>query len=139
MIGQLCNGQDKLVYTINLDNQMPREHALRGIDHFLDRRDLRRHLVRFYSPMGRPSIDPKSVSVTCTTANIANLSAFDAAVAAGTRHSVPHAYADPLPLSIAGKKAVVEPQTCFGPSCFQVERIALASNDRKAARAASKF
>jgi transposase len=58
MMGQLGGGQDKLFYLFNLDDHIPREHLQRGIDHFLDLRDLRRHLAPFYSPMGRPSIDP---------------------------------------------------------------------------------
>uniref|UniRef100_UPI0038B8A7DE hypothetical protein n=1 Tax=Paraburkholderia sp. RL17-337-BIB-A TaxID=3031636 RepID=UPI0038B8A7DE len=32
---------------------------MRDIDHFLDLRDLRQHLAPFYSPMGRPAIDPE--------------------------------------------------------------------------------
>jgi len=59
MMGQLGCGKDKLFYSFNLDNHVPREHLLRGIDHFLDLRDLRQHLAPFYSPMGRPSIDPE--------------------------------------------------------------------------------
>lgn len=59
MMGQLGSGQDKLFYSFNLDNHVPREHLPRGIDHFLDLRDLRQHLAPFYSPMGRPSIDPE--------------------------------------------------------------------------------
>ncbi|OAJ52844.1 transposase [Paraburkholderia ginsengiterrae] len=59
MMGQLGSGQDKLFYSFNLDNHVPREHLLRGVDHFLDLRDLRQHLAPFYSPMGRASIDPE--------------------------------------------------------------------------------
>jgi transposase len=59
MMGHLGSGQDKLFYSFNLDNHIPREHLLRGIDYFLDLRDLRQHLAPFYSPMGRPSIDPE--------------------------------------------------------------------------------
>ncbi len=59
MMGQQGSGQDELFYSFNLDNHVPREHLLRGIDHFLDLRDLRQHLAPFYSPMGRPSIDPE--------------------------------------------------------------------------------
>ena len=36
MMGQLGSGQDKLFYSFNLDNHIPREHLLSGIDHFLD-------------------------------------------------------------------------------------------------------
>jgi hypothetical protein len=56
MMGRLDTGQDKLFYSFNLDNHVPCEHLLRGIDHFLDLRDLRRLLAPFYSPMGRPSL-----------------------------------------------------------------------------------
>src|SRR3954453_12605321 len=59
MMGQLGSGQDKLFYSFNLDNHVPREHLLRGIDHFLDLRALRQPLPPFYRPMGRPSIDPE--------------------------------------------------------------------------------
>jgi len=56
MTGQLGSGQDKLFYSFDLDNHVPHEHLLRGIDHFLD---LSQHLAPFYSPKGRPSIDPE--------------------------------------------------------------------------------
>ncbi|MGF6853712.1 transposase [Paraburkholderia sp. CI3] len=59
MMGRLGSGQDKLFYSFNIGNHVPREHLLRGIDHFLNLRDLRQHLAPFYSPMGRPSIDPE--------------------------------------------------------------------------------
>jgi transposase len=59
MMGQLGSGQDKLFYLFNLDDHVPRQHLLRGIDRYLDLSDLRRHLAPFYSPMGRPSIDPE--------------------------------------------------------------------------------
>src|ERR1700676_2896784 len=59
MMGQLDSGQDKLFYSFNLDNHMPHTHLLRGIDRALDLSDLRQHLAPFYSPIGRPSIDPE--------------------------------------------------------------------------------
>ena len=52
--GQLDCGQDKLFYSFNLDNHVPRTHLLRGIDRALDLGDLRQHLMPFYSPIGRP-------------------------------------------------------------------------------------
>ena len=58
MMGQLDSGRDKLFYSFNLDNHVPRTHLLRGIDHFLDLGDLRQHLAPFYNSIGRPSIDP---------------------------------------------------------------------------------
>jgi len=59
MMGQLDSGQDKLFYSFSLDNHVPRTHLLRGIDQALDLGDLRQHLAPFYSPIGRPSIDPE--------------------------------------------------------------------------------
>jgi transposase len=59
MMGQLDSGQDKLFYSFKLDNHVPQPHLLRGIDRFLDKRDLPRHLAPFYSPIGRPSIGPE--------------------------------------------------------------------------------
>ncbi|MGF6543341.1 transposase [Paraburkholderia youngii] len=59
MMGRLDSGQNKLFYSFNLDNHVPQSHLLRGIDRFLDLRDLRQHLAPFYSSMGRPSIDPE--------------------------------------------------------------------------------
>ncbi len=59
MMGQLDSGQDKLFYSFNLDNHVSRTHLLRGIDHALDLGELRQHLAPFYSPIGRPSIDPE--------------------------------------------------------------------------------
>jgi transposase len=59
MMGQLDSGQDKLFYSFNIDNHVPRTHLLRGIDRTLDLGGLRQHLAPFYSPIGRPSIDPE--------------------------------------------------------------------------------
>ena len=38
---------------------MPQDHLLRAIDRFVDLSEVRRDLAPFYSPMGRPSIDPE--------------------------------------------------------------------------------
>jgi transposase len=59
MMGQLDSAQDKLFCSFNLDNHVPHTHLLRGIDRALDLGDLRQHLAPFYSPIGRPSIDPE--------------------------------------------------------------------------------
>jgi transposase len=59
MMGQQAGVQDRLFYSFNLDQYVPADHLLRGIDHFLDLRDLRQHLSSFYSHTGRPSIDPE--------------------------------------------------------------------------------
>jgi transposase len=59
MMGQRGGTQDKLFYSFNLDDHVPRDHLLRGIDQVLDLGDLRKHLAPFYCHTGRPSIDPE--------------------------------------------------------------------------------
>lgn len=59
MMGQHSGNQDRLFYAFNLDDHIPSDHLLRGIDRFLDLNDLRTHLTPFYSHTGRPSIDPE--------------------------------------------------------------------------------
>jgi transposase len=59
MMGQQGGGQDRLFYSFNLDDHVPRNHLLRGIDCFFDLGELRAHLAPFYSHTGRPSIDPE--------------------------------------------------------------------------------
>jgi transposase len=51
--------QDQLFYSFNLEDHIPRDHLLRGVDRFLDLSKFRQHLAPFYSPTGRPSIDPE--------------------------------------------------------------------------------
>ncbi|NKF33921.1 transposase, partial [Pseudomonas sp. BGM005] len=58
MMGQ-ATVQDQLFYAFNLDDHVPRDHLLRGVDRFLDLGELRQHLSPFYSHTGRPSIDPE--------------------------------------------------------------------------------
>ena len=59
MMGQRSGGHRQLFYSFNLDDHVPSDHLLRGIDRFLDLGELRRHLVPFYSHTGRPSVDPE--------------------------------------------------------------------------------
>ena len=59
MMGRQAGVQDQLFYSFNLDNHVPADHLLRRIDRFLDLGELRRHLASFYSPTGRPSVDPE--------------------------------------------------------------------------------
>lgn len=59
MMGQLSSGQDRLFYSFNLEGHIPKNHLLRSIDQCLDLSDLRHYLADFYSPIGRPSIDPE--------------------------------------------------------------------------------
>ena len=58
-MGQRGGSQDRLFYSFNLDDHVPRGHLLRGIDRFFDLSELRHHLAPFYSHTGRPSIDPE--------------------------------------------------------------------------------
>jgi hypothetical protein len=57
MMGQHSGNQDRLFYSFNLDDHVPADHLLRGIDRFLDLADLRQHLAPFYSHTGQPSVD----------------------------------------------------------------------------------
>jgi transposase len=59
MMGQLLSGQNRLFYSFNLEDHIPANHLLRSIDQYLDLSDLRHYLADFYSPIGRPSIDPE--------------------------------------------------------------------------------
>lgn len=59
MMGCQGSGQEKLFYSFNLDDIVPTDHLLRGIDQVLDLSDLRQYLASFYSHTGRPSIDPE--------------------------------------------------------------------------------
>lgn len=59
MMGNQGGGQERLFYSFNLDDHVPKDHLLRGIDRFLDLSALREHLASFYSHTGRPSIDPE--------------------------------------------------------------------------------
>jgi transposase len=59
MMGRRDVAQDRLFYSFNLDDHVPREHLLRGIDRYFDLGDLREQLAPFYSHTGRPSIDPE--------------------------------------------------------------------------------
>ena len=57
--GTTAGGQKQLFYSFNLDDHVPSDHLLRGIDQFLDLGELRQHLAPYYSHTGRPSIDPQ--------------------------------------------------------------------------------
>src|SRR5450432_103958 len=59
MMGQRTGGQKPLFYSFKLDDHVPADHLLRGIDRCLDLGELRHHLASFYSDVGRPSIDPE--------------------------------------------------------------------------------
>jgi transposase len=59
MMGSGSGGQKQLFYSFNLEDHVPADHLLRGIDRCLDLGELRDHLTPFYSHTGRPSIDPE--------------------------------------------------------------------------------
>src|SRR3546814_37551 len=58
MMGRQQAGQAPLFYAFNLEDHVPANHLLRGIDRFLDLSELHQHLAPHYSHTGRPSIDP---------------------------------------------------------------------------------
>ena len=58
MMGRQEVGQAPLFYAFNLEEHVPANHLLRGIDQFLDLSELHPHLAPHYSHTGRPSIDP---------------------------------------------------------------------------------
>src|SRR5271156_6521517 len=49
----------RLFYDFCLDEHVPVDHMLRGVDRHLNLEDLRQSLKPFYSQMGRPSVDPE--------------------------------------------------------------------------------
>ena len=59
MMGERRTDQGALFYEFSLDRHVPSDHLLRAIDRFVDLEGLRAHLASFYSPIGRPSIDPE--------------------------------------------------------------------------------
>ncbi|MDQ6971150.1 MAG: IS5/IS1182 family transposase, partial [Mariprofundaceae bacterium] len=54
MMGRQSGGQEKIFYSFNLEDHVPQNHLLRGIDRHLDLSELRKHLSYFYSHTGRP-------------------------------------------------------------------------------------
>jgi transposase len=52
---------DSLFYYFRLEDQIPEDHLLRLIDRHVDLSFVRERLKNFYSPTGRPSIDPEVV------------------------------------------------------------------------------
>src|SRR5881275_3174939 len=59
MMGKHRVGQDALFYEFSLERHVPSDHLLRAVDRFVDLEGVRAHLAPFYSPIGRPSIDPE--------------------------------------------------------------------------------
>jgi transposase len=58
MMGRQGGTQEALFYSFSLEEHVPVDHLLRGIDRFLDLSELHQHLAPHYSNTGRPSIDP---------------------------------------------------------------------------------
>jgi len=59
MMGERQVDQAALFYEFSLERHVPSDHMLRSIDRFVDLEELRAGLAPFYSPIGRPSIDPE--------------------------------------------------------------------------------
>lgn len=59
MMGRSSGDQDRLFYDVHLDDLVPSDHLVRGIDSALDLSWLHGELAAFYSHTGRPSIDPE--------------------------------------------------------------------------------
>ncbi len=59
MMGDRVRSQERLFYEFDLEDMVPSDHLLRKIDAVLDLSWLRRKLAPYYSPIGRPSIDPE--------------------------------------------------------------------------------
>ncbi len=58
MMGRLNQDQGHLFYSFNLDEAVPDDHLVRKIAAVLDLSWVRSELTAYYSPLGRPSIDP---------------------------------------------------------------------------------
>ena len=59
MMGRQTRGQEQLFYAFSLDEVVPADHLVRRIDAVLDTSWVHQELAPFYSPLGRPSIDPE--------------------------------------------------------------------------------
>ena len=58
MMGRRKRVQGQLFYAFDLDKVLPANHLVRQIDRVLDLDWVHRELAPYYSPTGRPSIDP---------------------------------------------------------------------------------
>ena len=57
-MGRWKDGQGQFFYSFNLDEVVPPDHLVRQIDGVLDLSWVHKELAAYYSPIGRPSIDP---------------------------------------------------------------------------------
>jgi transposase len=60
MMGRQATKREYFV-SVSLDEYVPEDHLLRSVDHYLDLTGFRQHVASFYSPTGRPSIDPELI------------------------------------------------------------------------------
>src|SRR5580765_5512567 len=58
MMGRRIGGQRHLFYEFHLDEVIPDDHLVRKVDAVLDLSWVHSELAPYYSPIGRPSIDP---------------------------------------------------------------------------------
>jgi transposase len=58
MMGRSSQDQEQLFYSFNLEEVVPDDHLVRAIARVLDLSWVRAELAPYYSPIGRPSIDP---------------------------------------------------------------------------------
>lgn len=61
MMGRLNRDQGRLFYCFDLDEAVPADHPVREIASVLDLSWVRADLKAYYSPIGRPSIDPELI------------------------------------------------------------------------------
>jgi transposase len=59
MMGERTLRQEALFIGFSLEDHVPADHLLRTIDRFVELSDIRRDLAPYYSPIGRPSVDPE--------------------------------------------------------------------------------
>ena len=59
MMGPRQVAQGALFYEFSIEEFVPQDHPMRGIDRFLDLTEVRPMLAPYYSSHGRPSIDPE--------------------------------------------------------------------------------
>ena len=63
----------QLFYDFCIDDHVPAEHLLRGIDRHLELDSVREQLKPFYSSTGRPSVDPELMMRMLIIARVAAL------------------------------------------------------------------
>src|ERR1700759_1867840 len=59
MMGERQVEQGSLFYQFSLERHVPAGHRLLAIHRFVDLEEVRAHVAPFYSPIGRPSVDPE--------------------------------------------------------------------------------